>query len=350
VPEPIRPRPRTVIALAFAIGLSAALLYGGPEPRPDTVLGVTFSPRFARYLGLDPQAVFADMLERLGVRHVRLPLYWDEIEPTPDNYDFSDLDFYLEQSRVDGASILMSVGYKQPRWPECFAPAWAVDLPPEELQRRILRLVEAEVVYARDSQRIAMWQAENEPFVPYGECPGRAALTSEFLSREISLIHRLDARPVILTDSGEGSTWLRALQLSNAEFGLSLYRDIPIPPFGVWHYPLPAWSYAAKDRLARTIVGNSGTTVVTELQAEAWFEQGGLLEIHHDVHKREFPPERVIVENLEYARRTHFPRIYLWGVEWWYWMSSRGHPEYLETARAAFGSAAAAQPAGYLRP
>jgi len=340
---------RIAIVCALLVSLTFVILFDGPAPRDDTILGVTFSPRYARYLGLDPHTVFVDMLDELDIRHVRLPLYWDEIEPTPDVFAFDDVDFYLEQSSARGVTVLLSVGYKQPRWPECYAPAWAAGLPADHLRRRILRVVEAEVVHARDNPSVAMWQPENEPFVAFGDCAGREALTSEFLRQEIDLIHRLDPRPVIVTDSGEASTWLTALQTSDVYFGLSLYRDIPMPVLGVWHFPQPAWSYTAKDRFARSVVGNHGTTFITELQAESWFAEGGLLEIHQDIHRRDFPPERVLTANLDYARRAYFPQIYLWGVEWWYWMSSRGYPEYVATARSLMRSMTAGEPASNLR-
>jgi hypothetical protein len=217
------------VALGVLIAATVVPTFAAPEPRHDMLLGVTFSPRYARYLGLDARSVYVDMLDQIGVRHVRLPVYWDEVEPTPGVYDFSELGYYLTEAEARGVGTLLSVGYKQPRWPECYPPAWAGDLPLGRIRDHILRLVEAEVTYARSQPGIVMWQAENEPFVPFGDCRNFDVLTPAFMTEEINLIHRLDTRPVLITDSGEHSTWLPAMHMSGVQLGISVYRDIPMP-------------------------------------------------------------------------------------------------------------------------
>jgi hypothetical protein len=235
---------------------------------------------------------------------------------------------------------MLSVGYKQPRWPEWYAPTWAADLPVERMRERILRLVEAEVMHARRSPSIAMWQVENEPYRNYGHGGDRRVLSADFLAQEIELVRRLDHRPTLLSDSGELSASLPALSLPADRFGTTLYRQRWFPAIGFWQHPLPAWSYLAKDRLARTLLGRDGETIIVELQAEAWFEaSAGLTDIPPDTQKREFPPDLLLGSNVEYARRTHAPEVYLWGVEWWYWMRERGHPEYVDAARQVFRAA-----------
>src|SRR5436305_1348192 len=84
---------------------------------------------------------------RGGVRSVRLPVYWEELEPSPDVFDFTEVDCYLAAAESRGVAVLLSVGYKQPRWPECYPPRWAADLPSSVMQARILGLVEAEVIH-----------------------------------------------------------------------------------------------------------------------------------------------------------------------------------------------------------
>jgi len=299
-------------------------------------LGVTFSPRYAAGLGLDPRATYVAMLDQLAVTSVRLPLYWEEIEPVPGVYAFSDIDFYLSAAAARHISLLVSVGFKQPRWPECYPPAWASELPREALQPSILRLVEAEVLHVKQWPGVLAWQVENEPFVDFGNCGTPPALTPAFVNEEIALIHRLDDRRVLLTDSGEWSTLLPAMGTTGTDVGLSVYRDVPLSGVGLSHYPLPAWSYTAKAWLARTVRGANGTTIISELQCEPWFVGGDLKEVPYAVQRTQFPPEQIVLANVEYARRTRLGRAYLWGVEWWYWMAANGHMEYLEAARQAF--------------
>jgi len=330
---------RGAAALGSLAALSLWLVLDASPARPDTVLGVTFSPRYAGGLGLDGHAVYAGMLDDLGVREVRLPLYWEEIEPEPGIYDFSEVDFYVGEAEARGVSMLLSVGYKQPRWPECYPPPWAVGLSAERLQSDVLRLVEVEVTHYGARPSVSMWQAENEPLVTFGNCQDPVVLTPTFMKDEIALIQRLDARPVLLTDSGEWSTLLPAMGTAGVGLGLSIYRDVPMPLFGLARYPLPAWTYSAKDWFARTVTGVSGTTIISELQCEPWFVGGGLRDVPYEIQNRQFPPEQIVRSNVDYARRTGFPRAYLWGVEWWYWMAAHGHAEYLAEAQRVFAEA-----------
>jgi len=101
---------------------------------------------------------------------------------------------------------------------------------------------------------------------------------------------------------------------------------------------VPVWVYTAKDRLVRGVLGKPGKTIVIELQAEAWFKTLWVAEAPIEMQKAHFPAE-TLRDNVKYARRTHFPQVYLWGVEWWYWMKARGHPEYVAAARGAIGRA-----------
>jgi hypothetical protein len=326
-----------LLAAACAVGFVDV---AAPGPREDAVLGVTFSPRYARWLGLEPHHLQREMVESLGIRHVRLPVYWDEVEPVPGTYDFSDLDRFLDDNDAHGVSTILSVGYKQPRWPECFPPAWARDMPPAQMRGRILEVVKAAVAHTRMHAGIIMWQVENEPFVRFGDC-NFDVLTPRFLVEEVQAIQGIDFRPVLLTDTGEGSTWLPALNMPGVHLGLSLYRDIPLAGMGMVHYPFPPWTYSARDWAARTLMRAEGATMISELQAEAWFDLGKPLDETADLQSLRFPAEAVVTGNVDYARRTQFSEVYLWGVEWWYWMAAHGHREYVEAARVLFLSSSA---------
>ena len=36
---------------------------------------------------------------------------------------------------------------------------------------------------------------------------------------------------------------------------------------------------------------------------------------------------------LAYAKQTRYDKQYLWGAEWWYWLSQQGHPEMWEMGK-----------------
>jgi len=326
------------IALGLAVVLVLGPLANALTPPHAIDIGVTFSARYARAFGLDAWSTYTRLLDELDIRTVRLPVYWDEVEPRPGEFDFSTLDAYIGAAAARGASVMLVLGYKQPRWPECYAPVWARDLPTDALRQRILGLVAAEVVHARAYSSITTWQVENEPFVHFGLCGSFDVLTPEFVSQEIALVRTLDPRPIMVTDSGELSSWIPVFDLPADEFGATLYRDLWFPAWGLWQHPIPAWTYTLKDRLVRAWAGRSGPTLLSELQAEAWFESVDLWNVPPRLQRQLFPPDLVLTQHLDYARRTQFPTVYLWGVEWWYWMRAQGYPEYVETARRAIAT------------
>jgi hypothetical protein len=318
-----------------AVAVLGALVVLVPPASSDVIWGVTYSPRFAESLGLEPRALYLDVLEDLGIRHIRLPVYWDEVEPAPGAYDRTAIDWYLSEAQARNADVVLVVGYKQPRWPECYAPPWATDLPTNRQREHVLKLIEAEVAFASRHPNVIMWQVENEPFRQFGHCR-KELLMSEFLAEELEIVSRLDTRPTVMTDSGEMSTWLPAMRLSREYFGTVVYRQLHFDTIGRWQHPLPPWFYSGRDRVDWAISGKNGQTILIELQGEAWFEGYALADIPPAVQRRKFPSELLLVSNVEYGRRTGFPRIYLWGAEWWSWMETQGYPEYVEAARTIF--------------
>src|SRR3989344_4520837 len=74
---------RKIIATALmAFGVFILAFAGRPLDLAPGVLyfGVTFSNAYAKEMGLDWKAVYADILDDLKVKRLRLPAYWDDIE------------------------------------------------------------------------------------------------------------------------------------------------------------------------------------------------------------------------------------------------------------------------------
>ena len=72
------------------IAFLVTLLFGlfnvpGLHPREDVTLGITFSARYATDLGLDWKETYLALLDDMGVRKVRIPVYWDLTEPQNGN-------------------------------------------------------------------------------------------------------------------------------------------------------------------------------------------------------------------------------------------------------------------------
>jgi hypothetical protein len=111
---------------------------------------------------------------------------------------------------------------KTPRWPECHIPEWAKLQSKEEQQAAILDFLKEIVARYDSSKAIVRWQVENEPFFPFGECPW---VDKEFLKKEVALVKSLDSknRPVVVTDSGEGSLWIQAAKIGDIA-GTTMYK------------------------------------------------------------------------------------------------------------------------------
>lgn len=303
----------------------------GPAPRQDTNLGMTFSARYARDLGLDWRAAYTALLDEVGVRKLRIPVYWDLVESEPKQYDFGEIDWQLAEAEKRGAEVILTVGVKVPRWPECHIPAWAKE--DEQVRRQgIMRFIDKTVTRYKDNQTVVKWQIENEPFLPFGICPD---FDVAFLEQEVALVKGLDpSRPILLTDSGELSLWYGAASRGD-EFGTTMYRDIYSKKAGGYFtYPIGPNFFRTKAWIVRTFAHQEHLMVI-ELQAEPW-SSGWIVDIPLEEQARTMNQEK-LRENVEYAERVGFQDIYLWGGEWWYWLKEKkGDASVWETGKDLF--------------
>lgn len=321
-------RPVVLALLSLAAAAALAFWYRGAFLRREPVtpnFGVTFSVKYARELGLDWKAAYAATLDELQIRRLRIPVYWDESEPERGRHVWDDVRWMLDEADKRGAEVILAVGRKTPRWPECHVPTWAKGLPVEEQDARTLDFLRAEIEEFKGHPAVRTWQVENEALFRFGECPppDRA-----LLREEIRLVRSLDARPILVTDSGELSTWLRAAPLGDG-LGISLYRRVRNRVFGELLWPVSPLVYADRMRLIRPLAGN---VIVSELQAEPWFSRP-VAETPLDEQFRQMDPQR-LRDNLDYAVSTGASEIYLWGVEWWYWVRTQGNDGLWKAAQA----------------
>jgi len=131
------------------------------------------------------------------------------------------------------------------------------------------------------------------------------------------------------TASGELGDWDRTGRYVDI-LGVSLYRTIWKPIIKYFDYPLPAAFYALRAEETREVVPR---IVLSELQGEPWLP-GGMLDSPISEHYISMNPD-IFKETIVYAENTGFDEIYLWGLEWWYWLkSAQNLPEMWETTRA----------------
>ncbi len=333
--QPLKKHPILSGIVTVAIVIAGYFLIGWPQEYPKRY-GVTWSSPYAWSLGLDPNEGLKMVLDDLGVRSFRIPAYWTDIERTQGKYDWTILQEQLDEIAKRDGSVMLALGSRQPRWPECWIPDWVKDL--DQKGREAAQLAYVRQTYERfkDHGAIVSWQVENEPrFTWYVDCPG---LTRELVEQELRYVRGEEAsrgalkRSVITTDSGELSLWLSFANQTDG-LGVSVYRAVINPWFGIIRYSfIPPWAYARKAAIVSWL---TGPVSVTEFQMEPWSNQP-LLETGLDDQFKTLSLDD-FRSRLIYAERIDVDRIDFWGVEWWLWMKEkRGHPEFWDGMKPVF--------------
>ncbi len=306
---------KILIVVTIVVGFIFSYFAGRFQPASEFVWGLNFSTTRARELGFDPYTLYADMITDLKPQEIRLPAYWDEIEPEQNKFDFTQYDRMLDLAAKTNTKVILTLGKKAPRWPECHQPGWLNELNVENQQVAQRRMMTDSVEHFKKYQVITTWQVENEPLFNFGPQCGK--IDRGFLKEEIQLVKSLDNRPVLVTDSGELGRWLPAATTGADLFGTTMYRSVHNKYTGYLRYPLPPVFFHIKAGLLNTI--RPQPILGVELQAEPWVAEG-ILETDINTQKTLMNP-KIFEEYVKYAKAAGFGENYLWGVEWWYWMA-----------------------------
>lgn len=313
----------------YSLGVAVALflilfIYSNLPVKRNTdsaKIGVTFSYIYAEQIGLDWKQAYLAMLDDIKIKHVRLPVYWDRVEVVEGQYDFAPIDWQLAEARSRGVEVILVVGQKVPRWPECYVPKW-VGSDPSNLDSEVLRsklLAFQEVIinrYKNDHPEIVRWQIENEPFLDFGVC---SKVEPGLLDAELAQARTIDpTRPIVVTDSGELSLWIKAASRADV-FGTTMYREVYSARMGHWRYPIGPNFFKIKQQVIK-LFAQQDNAIVIELQGEPWVA-GWTTDAPIETQLASMNAE-ILTDNVEFAKKTGMKEIYVWGVEWWYWMKT----------------------------
>jgi hypothetical protein len=305
--------------LIFLLVVIGFFFLGTPPQAEKITWGVNFSQKHAQNLGLNWKETYLALLADLEVKNIKLITHWDLIEPVENEYFFEDLDWQVEKVEEKGAKILLVIGMKTGRWPECHIPEWAKNLTEEKQQEEILELLEAIILRYRGRPSVNFWQVENEPFFPFGECP---KIEKNFLKKEIDLVKSLDkGKPVIISDSGEFSFWIGSAKLGDI-VGTTLHRKAWFKEIKSYiSYPFRPIYYWRKAQIIEKFFNKK--VICVELQLEPWGETLlywlPLEEQEKTMNLGQFR------KNIEFAKETGLDTFYLWGAEWWYWLKEKNN-------------------------
>ncbi|HOK02951.1 MAG TPA: DMT family transporter [Spirochaetota bacterium] len=292
----------------------------------DVQWGVTFSELMTEQLKIPTDDTLIAIIKELKPSGIRLVAYWDRIEKDIGHYDFKNLDRQMNICRSYNVPVILAIGQRVPRWPECHIPLWA------DSKKDLLRYLKEVVERYKSYSNLKYWQLENEPYLLFGECP---PTDENLIKKELELVKSLDKEhQIIMTDGGEFGDWYRASSLADV-FGTTLYRKVYNRFFGEIIYPLTPEFYMLKKDIVTFLSGKKNQEfIIIELGAEPWtYRQIYEMTVEEQIDSFTIDDFK---ENINYALKTKFTTCYLWGCEWWFYLKTKGYSQHWDFACEIF--------------
>lgn len=199
-----------LVLSALAVTRATPVVEASPS---RSMVGFSFSAAAARYWGLDPDSALTTLLDRLDPDMVRLPVYWSDVQPAADRFDFSTVDEQLAAVREHNSetpgrptAVTLVVGARNIGYPEVYLPSWIRE-PDDANFQAVVRgpqyqryLEEAFARYAPEPLVYA-WQVENEPLDNIqNRGTGAISLSVSEVRSDLNVLRRFDrARPAVVT-------------------------------------------------------------------------------------------------------------------------------------------------------
>jgi hypothetical protein len=338
-----RPKWQKIVSIVVGIISSLILLsfissfLWKPVANPN--YGVSFSVKYAKELGNDWQANYLALLDDMKFKNFRLMSYWDLGEPEKGKYDFADLDWQMDEAAKRDAKVSLSIGFRQPRWPECHEPKWAKEIGygTEQWQNALNNYITVVQNRYKNHPALASYQLENEAKNAwFGECPGAAS--TDRLIEEFNLAKANDPNhPVFMSLSDQHG--FPVGQPVPDQYGFSVYRVVwnnKGPVNFYLTYPTPVWYH--RLRILTINWFKDRDVFIHELQIEPW-GPSATVNLTVDEQNRSMSPKQ-INKNFKFVKEIGRPDIYTWGGEWWYWRDKKfNDPSIWDTVKAEIESA-----------
>ncbi len=329
---------RSLVLLAIAALALGSEAWLEPSP-PPPLAGFSFSPLTSLAAGRDPEADLDLLLDATEPDVVRLPIYWDLVEPEPGDLDFSSVDALMavvaQHDRITPVKtrVVLTVGARNFLYPELYVPDWAQarGQPGLELAQTgaaYRQYFDQSIVRYRPSSLLYAWQIENEPLDKVGDAEsGDDRISDQQLAWEMAEVHVLDPKHQAVTTTYNGlNTAVDLLELWAPRFvthvgtvghpegalevgdalGLDVYIDGPSVPLR--HVTTTSLRLEWKQQtvaLWATRASAAGKSVwLTEVQAQPWDSRGA------------FGPSDLVASASSY-RQESLGVVLLWGVETW---------------------------------
>lgn len=298
-------------------------------PVKDPNFGVSFSIKQTRELGVDPHANLDALLTDMGIKNYRLMSYWDEVEKSRGQFDFTELDWEVNEVGKHGGTVSLAIGLRQPRWPECHAPTWSYDLKGNTWKQALYAFMESVVKRYENNSTVISWQLENEAYnSSFGTC---GAVDVQRLNEEFNLVKQWSTKPVWMSLSDQHS--YPTGSPTPDRYGFSVYRwvyNTNLPPGNTYLlYPTPTWYHRVRAAIIKSYTHRD--IFIHEMQLEPWgptaTQNLSVTEQNKSMSLQQ------IHDSIEYTRQIGMKDIYLWGGEWWYWRKANGDPTVWEKVK-----------------
>ena len=296
-------------------------------------MGVSFVPEYATSLGLNPISTLDAIFSDLKIKNIRFTSYWSLIEATKGTYNFSQLDQEFAMADKYHVTVNLSIGLRQPRWPECHMPSWAASETYAQWDPQLNSFIATVVDRYKTNSELGSYELENEYFLKaFGTCTN---YSRQRLINEYNSIKRLDPNHPIVVNRSNNALGTPIGKPTPDQFGVSVYKrvwDSTITHRYV-EYPFPAWFYAFLAGTEKIMTGKN--TAITELQAEPW-PPTTMIQASETEQMKSMNPT-ILVNRFNYGKATGMKTIDLWGVEWWYYQKVIKHdPAFWNIAETEF--------------
>jgi hypothetical protein len=354
---------KLLLAFLFAIFLlfsrDAILQWTVRDPgrSANLEIGTTFIKINAEHLGLDWRSAYKEIINDIGIKQIRIPIFWDQLEREPGKFDWADLDWQMQEAAKANAHVMLVVGHRVPRYPECYAPSWTKGLDDAAFKRSLFTMTETVVKHYRDHPALEAWQVENEPEAKilgkiWGD--GSCREISHLVREEVQLVRRLadgrwsttdrrssDGRRIKIIVTYAFTPWTAAQVRKTLEFesdvvAMTLFNKLYFrSPFYTGYIEMFKLGPLSPLRLGyqrSLIVKNQQELWIAEMQAEPWGPDGP--------YKFDQPEDAAVTmnpmrlrETWDYAVNGGASRIYLWGAEWWLSERDQGRRSMLDAVK-----------------
>jgi hypothetical protein len=325
------------------IVVAAALLLGSetwPRPQPAAPLvGFSFSPITSLNAGRDATEDLSLLLNATQPDLVRLPIYWEDVQETPDELDFESIDPLMavvanhNLTALHPTRVVLTIGARNFLYPELHQPEWAgprqqpfID---EAQAGDAYRLYfDSSIERYRASPLLYAWQVENEPLDEVTNiATGADQISQDQLDWEVAEVHRLDpVHQVVVTTYDGLNLYIDMVELYAPQellgetynghpqavldtadsLGLDLYVDGPNVPYRhlTTMYVREQWKQQALHFWAGRASKQGKSLWLSEMQAQPWLDADT------------FKPKDLLASAVDY-RQENLEVVLMWGVETW---------------------------------